>query len=250
MSRRRYLSTDISTDARVKKLSDFGALLYTWMVPHAADDGGITGDPDELRDLVVPGRKRPPSEVAEAISRMIEVGLLEQGEKHRLFFPPDSFYRYQTYIKDENRRKTPQISENRRKTPQNAVSVPIPVPISLPVKEEDHHPPQRARPLIFELYENAIGTINPTAAQLLKEAEVEYPAACLEGAFKQAVAHNKRSWSYVEAICKRHKAKGNCDDDRSKQPVQSSGRSTSRRPERGAPPDMDEWERYAAGDQD
>src|SRR3990167_1862325 len=250
MSRRRYISTDISTDARVKKLSDFGALLYILMIPHAGDDGGITADPDELHDLVVPSRKRRASDVADATAVMVEIGLLERCDK-RLYFPPESFYKYQTYVKAENRRKTPKNTEEHRESPQKAVSVPVPIPVSPSVKEEDHPPHQRgrARPLIFELYENAIGSINPTAAELLKEAEVEYPAPCIEDAFRQAVALNKRSWAYVEAICKRHKAKGNCDDDRPKQPVQTSSRTPSRRSERGAPPDIAEWERYARGDE-
>jgi hypothetical protein len=44
--RRRYLSTAISLDPTVNKLArtagDFAALLFTWMIPHADDDGAIT----------------------------------------------------------------------------------------------------------------------------------------------------------------------------------------------------------------
>ena len=45
MSRRRYISTSMSIDKRLNKLAveagDFAALLYTWMIPHAADDTTI-----------------------------------------------------------------------------------------------------------------------------------------------------------------------------------------------------------------
>ena len=131
MARRRYVSTDISTDARVNKLSDFAALLYTWMLPHSADDGGISADPQEIRLLVVPGReRRRTADVAEAIAAMLESGLLQQ-EDHRLFFPPETFYKYQSYVKPENRRKTPQNTGEQRETPQKAASVPVPIPVSV-----------------------------------------------------------------------------------------------------------------------
>ena len=48
MSRRRYLSTEVSLDTRINRLAleagDFAALLYTWMIPHAEDDASITAD--------------------------------------------------------------------------------------------------------------------------------------------------------------------------------------------------------------
>jgi hypothetical protein len=59
--RRRYLSTAISLDATVNKLAvtagDFAALLFTWMIPHADDDGSITADTEELLFTIVPGRR-------------------------------------------------------------------------------------------------------------------------------------------------------------------------------------------------
>ena len=60
VSRRRWLSTKISKDKRVNALamqSDFAALLYTWMIPHASDDATITGDAEELLYIVLPGRR-------------------------------------------------------------------------------------------------------------------------------------------------------------------------------------------------
>ena len=262
MSRRRYISTDISKDKRVGQLAleygDFAVVLYTWLLPHALDDCSVESDHDEIVALVVPfwmKRKRfnAREQVDHAIAGMLMLGLLCVDDAGGYYFPPDAFYRHQSYIKDGRRRESTQILENPGKAEKSAqVAASVSFSSSSSFKEEDHPPhPQRvrARPLIFELYENAIGSINPTAAELLKEAEAKYPAPCIEDAFRQAVALNKRSWAYVEAICKRHKAKGNCDDDRPKQPVQTSSRTPSRRSERGAPPDIAEWERYARGDE-
>ena len=66
--------------------------------------------------------------------------------------------------------------------------------------------PLRSR--IFRLYEECIGIITPMIAELLKDAEGQYPEAWIEEAFRQAVVGNKRSWRYVEAILKRWKAEG------------------------------------------
>ncbi len=56
------------------------------------------------------------------------------------------------------------------------------------------------KPNIFALYEENIGIIGPMMAEALKEAETTFPAAWVEEAFREAVARNKRSWRYIEAI--------------------------------------------------
>ena len=130
MSRRRYLSTDVSIDPRVNRLAaeygDFAALLYTWMIPHAADDATITGDPEQLLLMVIPGRRdKSPDDIAAATAGMVVIGLLELTEDGRLRFPPKSFYRYQTYIQSAKRADTSgdqpgrdMHTANRRKSPQ------------------------------------------------------------------------------------------------------------------------------------
>lgn len=124
MARRRYLSTQISTDARVARIASeagvFAALLYTWMIPHAGDDGLITGDPDELQLLVVPGlREYTAMDVRGAIEHMLSLGLLEQLDG-RLAFPEEPFYQHQSYIRAEKRRQSPENAANHRESPPNA----------------------------------------------------------------------------------------------------------------------------------
>lgn len=136
MARRRYLSTEISVDKQVNKLlSRYGpeaALLYTWMIPHTEDDRSITADPEEILLTVIPGnRKLTVEKVQIFLNAMVDLNLLTM-HNGRLFFPAESFYKYQSYI-PENKRNydepakptpttTPQNAEEHRKTPQNTAS--------------------------------------------------------------------------------------------------------------------------------
>lgn len=94
MSRRRYLSTRISTDVAVNKLAaqagDFAALLYTWMIPHAADDGSLPYDPEELMLTVIPGRRdKDVEDVKLALTNMEALRLvIADHSARRLSFPP------------------------------------------------------------------------------------------------------------------------------------------------------------------
>lgn len=68
--------------------------------------------------------------------------------------------------------------------------------------------PPVERSNVFTLYEQNIGALTPLIADMLREAEKEYPSAWIEEAFEIAVARNVRNWKYVEAILKRWKEKG------------------------------------------
>lgn len=57
-----------------------------------------------------------------------------------------------------------------------------------------------ARPGIFRLYEDHIGTITPLMGERLMEAEATYPEDWIEDAFREAAELNARSWRYIERI--------------------------------------------------
>ena len=155
MARRRYISTKISTDAAVNRLAssggDFAVMLYTWMIPHAQDDATLTGDPDELLMTVIPGRRDKSAEdVAAALEAMQGAGLIV-WDGATVWFPSESFYGYQTYIKAENRRQTPNPGTNagkRRKTPENASSVTPSVTPSPSVRETASSTPRGQRAVV------------------------------------------------------------------------------------------------------
>jgi len=62
---------------------------------------------------------------------------------------------------------------------------------------------QVERPNIFVLYEQNIGLLTPLIADQLKDAADQYPQEWIEAAFREAVQHNKRNWSYISAILRR-----------------------------------------------
>jgi DnaD/phage-associated family protein len=66
----------------------------------------------------------------------------------------------------------------------------------------------RERPNLFRKYEENIGPLTPHIAEVLRDAEKEYPAGWVEEAIGLAVEGNVRSWRYVSAILERWKAEG------------------------------------------
>lgn len=70
------------------------------------------------------------------------------------------------------------------------------------------------RPNIYRLYEDNIGPLTPLVAEMLQQAEQEYPASWVEEAFKIAVQKNVRRWKYIEAILKSWQEEGRDETDR------------------------------------
>lgn len=66
-------------------------------------------------------------------------------------------------------------------------------------------------PDIFTQYEQTVGVLTPLIAEILQEAEREYPKEWVEEAFRIAEAQNQRRWRYVERILQRWKAEGKDD---------------------------------------
>jgi DnaD/phage-associated family protein len=79
---------------------------------------------------------------------------------------------------------------------------------------------------IFTLYEQNIGALTPLLADMLREAEKEYPPSWFQEAFEIAVAKNVRNWKYIEAILKRWKEKGK-DERKDKQDAPKDNRRYS-----------------------
>ncbi|MGI9861343.1 hypothetical protein SDD30_08160 [Moorella naiadis] len=132
MSRKRNISTDISTDTRVAALAEkagpFAVLAFTWLIPHADDWGRFTADPMEIKLQVFPAFNVTTHEIQEALQAIAEVGLITlyqvNGKQYLAF--RNSFYKYQTYIPATKRREDksqypapPNINEHRI-MPQNA----------------------------------------------------------------------------------------------------------------------------------
>ena len=79
---------------------------------------------------------------------------------------------------------------------------------------------------VFKLYEENIGPLTPLLADMLKEAERNYPAAWFEEAFEIAVSRNVRNWKYIEAILSRWKENGKDERRDPKDSVKDAKRYT------------------------
>jgi hypothetical protein len=89
-------------------LSDFAALLYTWMIPHADDDCRLVAkDAEEINLLVVPNRRKTDAEVTAALDELFTAELIGQDEIGHYFLPSANFYKYQSKIPLERRVLTP-----------------------------------------------------------------------------------------------------------------------------------------------
>ena len=75
-------------------------------------------------------------------------------------------------------------------------------------RQEIEEEPAGAKPNIFALYEDNIGTLSPILAEQLREAESAYPGDWINDAFQIAVAENKRNWRYIAGILRRWAAEG------------------------------------------
>ncbi|MDR3543259.1 MAG: DnaD domain protein [Desulfosporosinus sp.] len=145
MSRRRYISTDISIDTA--ELAQFGPLpllLYTWAIPHLDDWGRMSGESRKFKLLVCPALDVTVSEVEKAIQQITDMGFWQRYQDNGKWFiaiPKDSWFKDQSYIntkkrfQDESKFPAPPSAENDRITPQKAVS-PSPSP-SPSLKEDD-----------------------------------------------------------------------------------------------------------------
>lgn len=79
---------------------------------------------------------------------------------------------------------------------------------------------------VFKLYEENIGALTPLLADMLKEAEREYPGMWFEEAFEIAVSRNVRNWKYIEAILRRWKENGKDERRDSQDSIQDAKRYT------------------------
>ncbi len=90
---------------------------------------------------------------------------------------------------------------------------------------------QQPRPTIYDLYEQNVGLMTPLLAEELREAELTYPTAWIEDAFREAVTSNKRSWRYVRRVLETWATRG---------------RGTSGETRRRVDPPAD-WRKYREG---
>ena len=75
---------------------------------------------------------------------------------------------------------------------------------------------------IFTHYESNIGPLTPLIADILKDAEKEYPPLWIMEALTLSVTNNKRNWRYCESILKRWKTEGKDEGKGKPKPEETS----------------------------
>lgn len=113
---------------------------------------------------------------------LIDVSLEQGGESHTIYF----------LNSDKGRAAKEAILQGKWR-PQD-------FPAGVPLNVE--------KPNIFRLYEENIGVLTPMIADMLRDAEQDYPPDWIAEAMQIAVAKNARNWRYVEAILRRWKESG------------------------------------------
>lgn len=69
-----------------------------------------------------------------------------------------------------------------------------------------------ARPDIFRMYEEQVGTITPLVGDRLIDAEETYPLEWIREAFREAAELNIRNWRYIERILQRWAEEGRANE--------------------------------------
>lgn len=127
---RRLLHCDISQSSRVNRLSDFGALLYTWMIPYYDDEGRMNGDPEDVRFNIFPRRNVAPEDVEKELLEMENLGLIDWylvENKPFIQMNPEAWQKRQTFhgikripseIEKYNLKKHKKYKELQYTTPQ------------------------------------------------------------------------------------------------------------------------------------
>jgi DNA replication protein len=80
------------------------------------------------------------------------------------------------------------------------------------------------RPNIYRLYEENIGPLTPMIADMLRDAEQQYPMFWIEDAMRLAVQNNARSWRYIDSILQSWKGKGGRGDGYRRDTEKDSGK--------------------------
>ena len=119
MANRRMISKSISISEQVNELSDFAALLFSWMIPHADDWGVLPGSPKQVKALVIPMRRQSAKEVEKAIREMVSQELIWWYEVDgKLYIQFRTFDKHQEGLHKRTKPKNPVFPGNSGKLPE------------------------------------------------------------------------------------------------------------------------------------
>ena len=98
------VSKSISTSVKLSKVSDFAALLFTWMIPHTDDYGRMDGSSLAVRGIVVPMRDKKDEDIKKALGELSKEDLIKvYVVNDRVYLQIDNFDKHQTLKSDRGR---------------------------------------------------------------------------------------------------------------------------------------------------
>lgn len=199
MSRKRYITTDISLSGKIEELGriagEYAVILWTWMLPHLDDWGRMEGEADKVFYTVTPRfakLERSPEDAEQALQAMTDLELLQRYSVNGKIYIQvnlDSFYELQTYIpkikrKVDNSNYPPppspffenEVAQSSTELQQVAQNTPSPSPSLTPIKDippvvpqgEDSPKPPKPDKVDNTPYEKIVDLYNNTCKSLPK----------------------------------------------------------------------------------
>ncbi|HBY09774.1 hypothetical protein A2274_00260 [candidate division WWE3 bacterium RIFOXYA12_FULL_43_11] len=86
MAKARMIHNKISLSLQVNELSDKAALLFTWAISHADDDGRMIGDAKTMHARIVPLRKWSVSLLEKLLEEITNKGLWQRWKQNNLWY--------------------------------------------------------------------------------------------------------------------------------------------------------------------
>src|SRR3989344_7748282 len=82
MAKARMLHSKISHSIQVNSLPVKAALLFTWMISHADDDGRMLGEAKFIKAKVVPMQRWSETVIEGLLVKIMSIGLIERWEQN------------------------------------------------------------------------------------------------------------------------------------------------------------------------
>ncbi len=86
MAKARMLHKKISVSLQVNRLTLPARLLFTWMIPHADDEGKMKGDPEFIKATIVPMVKWSFKKIREYLEEIQDKGLIYYWQENNEWF--------------------------------------------------------------------------------------------------------------------------------------------------------------------
>jgi DnaD/phage-associated family protein len=109
MARKRFVTSEISTDRKIAKLAEknpIAAALWPWFITALDDWGRMSADPVEVKLTIFPAFPYTSDEIEEIIQLYHQYGIAyyyKVDGKPYLAVNPETWYKYQTYIRQERK---------------------------------------------------------------------------------------------------------------------------------------------------